>query len=113
MTRNESNMSYALLALALAVSLLYRPVIAADPDASLTPTVEPGAGAIAEPLRQDFDALISEIEARQPVQDPPPTTAAAPEGTIEDQLNAVQTLVSGIRHGIAPLRGQRSHCNEE
>ena len=33
MTQNQSNTSYALLAVALAASLLYRPVIAADPDA--------------------------------------------------------------------------------
>src|SRR5918994_870593 len=65
MTQNQSNAGYALLALALVASLLYRPVIAADPDASQTPAVQPGAGAISEPLQQDFDALIREIEARE------------------------------------------------
>ena len=61
MTQNQSNTGYALLALALAASLLYRPVIAADPDASQAPGVEPRVQAPSEPLQQDFDALMNEI----------------------------------------------------
>src|SRR5919106_5311436 len=76
MMENRSNTSYALLALALAASLLYRPVIAADPEASRTPGAAPEAQSVSAPLRQDFDALISEIEAREPAQAAPAGTAA-------------------------------------
>jgi outer membrane protein OmpA-like peptidoglycan-associated protein len=112
MTRNESNTSYALLALALAASLLYRPVIAADPDASQTPTVEPDAGAISEPLRQDFDALISEIEARQPAQDPPPPTAAG-AGTTEDQLNAARIQIGILQQAVIAALAARAEAEAE
>jgi hypothetical protein len=94
MTQNQSNTSYALLALALAASLLYRPVIAADPAASPAPGAQPRAQALSEPLQQDFDALISEIEARQPAQEPPgQTEAGAATGTTEEQLNAARIQI--------------------
>ena len=43
MTQNQSITSYSLLAVALAASLLYRPVIAADPGPSQATAAEPEA----------------------------------------------------------------------
>jgi outer membrane protein OmpA-like peptidoglycan-associated protein len=114
MTQIQSNTSYALLAVALAASLLYRPVIAADPDASGTPAAQPGAGAISEPLQQDFDALISEIEARQPAQDAPAQTeAGAPAGTTEDQLNAARIQIGILQQAVIAALAARAEAEAE
>jgi outer membrane protein OmpA-like peptidoglycan-associated protein len=114
MTQNQSNTSYALLALALAASLLYRPVIAADPDASQAPAVQPGAGAVSEPLQQDFDALMSEIEARQAPPDPPAQTAAgARAGTTEDQLNAARIQIGILQQAVIAALAGRAEAEAE
>ena len=114
MTQIQSNTSYALLAVALAASLLYRPVIAADPDASGTPAAQPGAGAISEPLQQDFDALISEIEARQPAPDAPAQTeAGAPAGTTEDQLNAARIQIGILQQAVIAALAARAEAEAQ
>jgi outer membrane protein OmpA-like peptidoglycan-associated protein len=114
MTQIQSNTSYALLALALAASLLYRPVIAADPEASQTPAVQPGAGATSEPLQQDFDALISEIEARQPAQDSPAQTeAGAPASTTEEQLNAARIQIGILQQAVIAALAARAEAEAE
>jgi len=114
MTQIQSNTSYALLAVALAASLLYRPVIAADPDASQTPAVQPGAGAVSEPLQQDFDALISEIEARQPAEDlPAQTPASAAAGTTEEQLNAARIEIGILQQAVIAALAARAEAEAE
>jgi outer membrane protein OmpA-like peptidoglycan-associated protein len=111
MTQNQSNTSYALLALALAASLLYRPVIAADPDASQAPGVELRAQAPSEPLQQDFDALMREIEARQPPQDPPSRTAGA--STTEEQLNAARIQIGILQQAVIAALAARAEAEAE
>jgi outer membrane protein OmpA-like peptidoglycan-associated protein len=111
MTQNQSNTGYALLALALAASLLYRPVIAADPDASQAPGVEPRVQAPSEPLQQDFDALMSEIEARQPPQDPPARTAGA--STTEEQLNAARIQIGILQQAVIAALAARAEAEAE
>ena len=112
MTQNQSNTSYALLALALAASLLYRPVIAADPDASRAPGVQPRAQALSEPLQQDFDALMSEIEARQPPQEPPARTQAG-AGTTEEQLNAARIQIGILQQAVIAALAARAEAEAE
>jgi outer membrane protein OmpA-like peptidoglycan-associated protein len=107
MTSEQSNTSYVFLAVALAASLLYRPVIAADPT--------PAAGtATSKPLQQDFDKLISEIEARQPAQDPAvATAAAAPTGTTEDQLNAARIQIGILQQAVIAALAARAEAEAQ
>ena len=110
MTQNQPNTGYAFLAIALAASLLYRPVIAADPQASQTPAVQPGAGPVSEPLRQDFDALISEIEARQPPQMPADMGAPAAAGTTEEQLDAARIQIGILQQAVIAALAARAEA---
>ena len=114
MIDNRSNASYALLALVLAASLLYRPVIAADPEASRTPGAEPDAQSVSAPLRQDFDALISEIEAREPAQAAPAGTAAgAGAGTVDDQLNAARIQIGILQKAVVAAIAARAEAEAQ
>jgi outer membrane protein OmpA-like peptidoglycan-associated protein len=111
MTQSQSNISYALLAVALAASLLYRPVTAADPEPLPAQAVQPRAEAVSQPLQQDFDALMSEIEARQPAQDAPPTTGAGePAGTVEEQLNAARIQIGILQQAVIAALGARAEA---
>jgi outer membrane protein OmpA-like peptidoglycan-associated protein len=113
MTQNQPNTSYAFLAIALAASLLYRPVIAADPQASQTPAVQPGAGPVSEPLRQDFDALISELEARQPPQMPADMGALAAAGTTEEQLDAARIQIGILQQAVIAALAARAEAEAQ
>lgn len=113
MRQNQTNATYALLALALAASLLYRPVIAADPKPPQTPTAQPGAGAIFEPLQQDFDALISEIEARAPAQAPAEPQSGADTGTIEEQLDAARIQIGILQQAVIAALGARAEAEAQ
>jgi outer membrane protein OmpA-like peptidoglycan-associated protein len=111
MTDIQSNTSYALLAIALAASLLYRPVIAADPGAPQAPSgVQPGGAAVAEPLQQDFDALINEVESRQPDQAPAGTGATAAMGTTEVQLNAARIQIGILQQAVLAAVAARAEA---
>jgi outer membrane protein OmpA-like peptidoglycan-associated protein len=112
MTPSQSNTTYALLATALAASLLYRPVIAADPDASQAQDVQPRAQTLSEPLQQDFDTLISEIEARQPTQDrPAPRQAGA--GKTEEQLDAARIQIGILQQAVIAALAARAETEAE
>lgn len=112
MIENQTRTSYALLALALAASLLYRPVIAADPEAPQTPTAQPGASAISEPLQQDFDALIREIEARQPAP-APAATGTRITGTTEEQLDAARIEIGILQQAVIAALAARAEAEAE
>ena len=114
MIQIQSHTSYALLALALAASLLYRPVIAADPDPAQAPRAEPGAQSVSEPLRREFEALISEIETREPAQDAPAGTGAgAGAGTIEDQLNAARIQIGILQQAVVAALAARAETEAQ
>ena len=114
MTAEQSNTSYAFLAAALAASLLYRPVVAADPvPAEASGSAQPGA-ATSEPLRQDFDKLISEIEARQPAQDlAAETEAGAATGTTEDQLSAARIQIGILQQAVIAALAARAEAEAQ
>jgi outer membrane protein OmpA-like peptidoglycan-associated protein len=114
MTAEQSNTGYAFLAVALAASLLYRPVVAADPNPS-EPSADarPGA-AVSEPMRQDFDKLISEIEARQPAQDlPVEAEAGATTGTTEDQLRAARIQIGILQQAVIAALAARAEAEAQ
>jgi outer membrane protein OmpA-like peptidoglycan-associated protein len=113
MTQNQSNTSYALLAVALAASLLYRPVIAADPHASQAPAAGPGAQAVPAPLRQDLDALISEIEAREPAPRPGEIVMAAVAGTTDEQLDAARIQIGILQQAVIAALAARAETEAE
>lgn len=113
MTAEQSNTGYAFLAVALAASLLYRPVVAADPPLSASSdSAQPGA--VSEQLRQDFDKLISEIEARQPARYL--SVAAGPgatAGTTEDQLNAARIQIGILQQAVIAALAARADAEAE
>jgi outer membrane protein OmpA-like peptidoglycan-associated protein len=113
MTQNEGSTGYAFLAVALAASLLYRPVVAADPAPAATAgDAKPAAAAVSEPLRQDFDKLISEIEARQPALDPAGSTAAG-AGTTEEQLNAARIQIGILQQAVIAALAARAEAEAQ
>jgi outer membrane protein OmpA-like peptidoglycan-associated protein len=115
MTQNATNTSYALLAVALAASLLYRPVVAADPEPSTAPgDAQAGAPAVSEPLQQDFDKLISEIEARQPApKSSRGTEGSAGAGTTEDQLNAARIQIGILQQAVIAALAARAEAEAQ
>jgi outer membrane protein OmpA-like peptidoglycan-associated protein len=110
MTQGRNNISYALLAVALAASLLYQPVIAAGPEAAQASSAQPRVKALSAPLQQDFDALISEIEARQPAEDAPAETGASVTGTVEEQLNAARIQIGILQQAVISALGARAEA---
>jgi outer membrane protein OmpA-like peptidoglycan-associated protein len=114
MTSEQSNTGYVFLAVALAASLLYQPVIAADPAPEAPGGAQPGAAAAPKPLQQDFDKLISEIEARQPAQDrPAETEVAAKTGTTEDQLNAARIEIGILQQAVIAALAARAEAEAQ
>jgi outer membrane protein OmpA-like peptidoglycan-associated protein len=117
MTQIHANAGYTLLAVALAASLLYRPVVAADP----VPAAAPGdakpaaADALAGPVRQDFDALISEIEAKQPAQSTPTaaSTADTAGDATSDDLNAARIQIGILRQAVVEALAARAEAEAQ
>ena len=67
---------------------------------------------VAEPLRQDFDKLISEIEARQPAPDPAGSTAAG-TGTTEEQLNAARIHIGTLQQAVIAALAARAEAEAQ
>jgi outer membrane protein OmpA-like peptidoglycan-associated protein len=107
MTPRQSDTGYAFLAVALAASLLYRPVVAADPAPAAAAGARP-AVTVSEPLRQDFDKLISEIEARHPAPAPAGTSAGAGAGTTEDKLDAARIQIGILQQAVIEALAARA-----
>lgn len=113
MTPIHGNTSYALLAVALAASLLYRPVIAADPAPSAAPgAAEPGATAVSEPLQQDFDELISEIESRKPDQAPAEAGATEAAGGA-DELSVARIQIGVLQQAVLVALAARAEAEAQ
>jgi outer membrane protein OmpA-like peptidoglycan-associated protein len=111
MTHIQANPGYTFLAVALAASLLYRPVVAADP---ATPeaqrNVQPATGAVSDPVQQDFDSLISEIEARQPTESTPAEASSADAGSLAEQLNAAKIQIGILRQAVIAALAARAEA---
>jgi outer membrane protein OmpA-like peptidoglycan-associated protein len=116
MTLIQANPGYTFLAVALAASLLYRPVIAADP---ATPEAQsgtrPATEAVSDPVQQDFDSLISEIEARQPTEAAAPagTDVSGPMGTPEEQLNAARIQIGILQQAVIAALAARAEAEAQ
>jgi outer membrane protein OmpA-like peptidoglycan-associated protein len=95
MNRSQLNVSHSLLAVALSASLLYHPVVAADPAVPAVQDLVPAAAS--EPAQADFDKLIEETEARQPERSTPDAGATASGGTPE-QLRKAMIEIGILRH---------------
>ena len=113
MTRNQGNITYALLALALGASLLYRPVVDAGPGAAAAAVIEPGGQALSESLRQDFDTLIREIEDRNPAPIPTMVVASAVAGTPEEQLDAARIQIGILQQAVVAALTARAEAEAE
>jgi outer membrane protein OmpA-like peptidoglycan-associated protein len=112
MNRTQINLSYGLLLVALSASLVYRPVVAADPAVPATQDQVPAAAAVADPLRADFDTLIKEIEARQPVPSPADAGNGAGAGT-PDQLHAANIQIAVLQQAVVAALAARAEAEAQ
>ncbi|MEM7021699.1 MAG: OmpA family protein [Pseudomonadota bacterium] len=105
MNRTRVAMCGCLFAAATAAALIYRPVVAADP---ATPVAQDQVPA---DTRADFDALISEIEARQP-----PASAEAGETSDDatsDQLRAANIKIGVVEQAVVAALAARAEAEAQ
>ena len=107
MIGTQLNITYALLAVALSASLLYQPVTAADPTPALgaPSSGQPDAGveALPDEVRQDFDALVREIEAGTPPADQPTADAS-------DELQAARIHIGVLQQAVVTALAARAEA---
>jgi outer membrane protein OmpA-like peptidoglycan-associated protein len=107
MNRSQLNVSHSLLAVALSASLLYHPVVAADPAVPAAQDQVPAA--LSEPAQADFDKLIEETEARQPERGTAEIGATAGGGTPE-QLRKAMIEIGILRHDLMAAVAARAEA---
>ena len=112
MTQNQSNTSYALLALALAASLLYRPVIAADPDASRAPGVAASRAGALRAAAAGFRCA-DERDRGPPAGPGRPAWPRAGAGTTEEQLNAARIQIGILQQAVIAALAARAEAEAE
>jgi len=105
MNRAQVNLSYGLLLVALTASLVYRPVIAADP---VPAAQEENAAAADANVQSDFEALIKEIEAKQPAVSIP--SDAAGSGDTAQQLRAAKIEIGILRQAVVAALAARGEA---
>jgi outer membrane protein OmpA-like peptidoglycan-associated protein len=112
MKRTQVNLSYALLVVALSASLLYRPVVAADPAVPAAKDQVPAsADAALDPLRSDFDALIKDIVAQQPA--PSADAGAAAGAGTPDQLHAANIQIGILQQAVVAALAARAEAEAQ
>ncbi|MEM7022836.1 MAG: OmpA family protein [Pseudomonadota bacterium] len=112
MTLPHTIASSAVVALCFAALLLDRPVSAADPEQN---GVEADSEVAADPLKRDFDALISEIETRQPAQSMPVETGAAdtPSADLEAELSAAKIQIGILQQAVVAALAARAEAEAQ
>ncbi len=112
MNRTQTNLSYGLLVVALIASLVYRPVVAANPAVPAAKDQVPtSADAALDPLRSDFDALIKDIVARQPA--PNADAAAAASGGTPDPLHAANIQIGILQQAVVAALAARAEAEAQ
>jgi outer membrane protein OmpA-like peptidoglycan-associated protein len=112
MNPTHIHVSCGLLVAALSASLVYRSVVAADPAAPAVQDPVPAAAADdLGAVGPDFDALISEIEARQPVTDPV-ADDAADDGTPEE-VRAARIQIGILRQAVVAALAARAEAEAQ
>jgi len=114
MNRTQTNLSYGLLVVALTASLVYRPVVAANPAVPAAKDQVPAsADAALDPLRSDFDALIKDIVARQPAPNADAAAAAAASGGTPDQLHAANIQIGILQQAVVAALAARAEAEAQ
>jgi outer membrane protein OmpA-like peptidoglycan-associated protein len=104
MNRTQSNISYGLLVVALAASLVYRPVVAADPAVPASKDQVPAA----DPAGPDFDTMMTEMEARPPA----PSAYRAGDGQ-SDRLRAAEIQIEVLQQAVVAALAARAEAEAQ
>ena len=112
MNRTQTNVSYGLLVVALTASLIYRPVVAADPVVPATQDQVPAAAAASDPVRADFDKLMTEMEARQPAPSTADASDTASDGASEE-LRAARIQIEVLQQAVVAALAARAEAEAQ
>lgn len=113
MNRIRASLCCGFLAVALIAAAMYGPVIAADPAVpAADPATTVSQDAALDTVREDFDALISEIEARQPEADITAGGGDSSGGTAE-QLHAANIQIGILQQAVVAALAARAEAEAQ